>query len=82
MSKKVCPSPKLLPGLATEQLLLKDGFGCLKSQSEVEVVVIIRHGLGGPSTVLTRGLYFVYPYETWRGWFKLVKAGVINTEKG
>jgi hypothetical protein len=82
MSKKACPSNNLLPGSGLEQLLLNDGSGYLESRSVVEVVVTTRPRSGGPCTVLTRGWFFVYPYESSPGWYKLVKVGVINTGKG
>ena len=81
MSKKPCPLIKLHPEWGLEQLLLYDGSGRLASQSEVEVEITLKPTSGGDSIVLTPGLCKVYPSETSRGWWLLVKRMPGGTRK-
>ena len=78
MRKKASRLTKLPHALEQVQLQLKDGCGCLAFQNEVEVEITIKRKSDGVYTGSTRGLFFVFPYETSRGWFKLVSRTSIS----
>jgi len=73
MPKKVSRSKQSPPGLELVQLRLNDGCGCLTSRGEVEVELIVRRTSDGESIGSTRGLFYVYRYESSPHWYKLVK---------